>query len=220
MLQNVKEKNEIAEAEVAGTDSGCGNCPAPTVGGGSVPAFSSSAPVKRSGTKVDGPVFRAAVDEVSIFFSATDHGKSVTDLTQEQVVLRDNSQLPEKIHAFRNQAQLPLRLGLIIDISDSVTGRLSFEQEAAAKFLETVVTNKEDEAFVLGVNNSVLLVQDFTGRSNIDGTLGQSTGAWRRDSDVGCDRVWRQKLASRAESQPVARILVVISDGEDNSSKY
>ena len=219
VLQNVKEKNEIAEAEVAGTDSGCGNCPAPTVGGGSVPAFSSSAPVKRSGTKVDGPVFRAAVDEVSIFFSATDHGKSVTDLTQEQVVLRDNSQLPEKIHAFRNQAQLPLRLGLIIDISDSVTGRLSFEQEAAAKFLETVVTNKEDEAFVLGVNNSVLLVQDFTGDQTLTARSvnqlapGGGTALWDAIS------FGAQKLASRAESQPVARILVVISDGEDNSSK-
>ena len=164
-------------------------------------------------------MFRSAVDEVSIFFSATDHGKSVTDLTPEEVVVRDDSQLPEKIHAFRNQAQLPLRLGLIIDISDSVTGRLSFEQEAAAKFLETVATNPEDQAFVLGVNNSVLLVQDFTG----DQTL--TARSVNQLAPGGGTALWdaitfgAEKLSSRAESQPVARILVVISDGEDNSSK-
>ncbi len=217
VLQNVKEKNEIAEAEAAEPVSGCVYCAASgTKEPSPIPVHSRAANL--STPKVDGPVFRSAVDEVSIFFSATDHGKSVTDLTPEQVIVRDNSQPPEKIHAFRNQAQLPLRLGLIVDISDSVTGRLSFEQEAASKFLETVVTNKEDETFVLGVNNSVLLVQDFTGDQNLTAhsvnqlAPGGGTALWDAIT------FGAEKLASRAESQPVARILVVISDGEDNSS--
>ena len=218
VLQNVKEKNEIAEAEAAGPASGCENCARSDTNGPS-PTLAPTRVANRSAAKVDGPVFRSAVDEVSIFFSATDHGKSVTDLTPEEVVVRDDNQLPEKIHAFRNQAQLPLRLGLIIDISDSVTGRLSFEQEAAAKFLETVATNPEDQAFVLGVNNSVLLVQDFTG----DQTL--TARSVNQLAPGGGTALWdaitfgAEKLSSRAESQPVARILVVISDGEDNSSK-
>jgi len=174
--------------------------------------------MSRSVAKINGPVFRTGVDEVAIFFSATDHGRSVTDLTPEQVVVRDDSQAPESIHAFRNEAQLPLRLGLIIDTSNSVTGRFSFEQGAAAKFLEKVFTNKDDLAFVVGVNNSVLLVQDFTGdqalTSRAVNELAPSGGTALWDAiEFAAD-----KLASHAESQPVARMLVVISDGEDNSS--
>jgi von Willebrand factor type A domain len=57
---------------------------------------------------------------------------------------------------------LPLRLGLVIDTSESITGRFSFEQRAAIDFVRQVLTGKDDLGFVIGVANSVLLVQDFT----------------------------------------------------------
>jgi VWFA-related protein len=116
-----------------------------------------------------------------------------------------------------------LRLGLVIDTSASVTDRLSFELAAATKFLEDVVVNngnlaKDDLAFVVGVNNAVRLVQDFTA----DQTL--SSHALSQLAPGGGTALWdavsyaADKLATHPESQPVARILVVISDGEDNSS--
>ncbi len=217
VLQDVRERSQIAEAEAADPVAPCADCSAAGAGETSpVPAARSV--VNRSAAKINGPVFRAAVDEVAIFFSATDHGKSVTDLTAEQVVVRDDSQAPEAIHAFRNEAELPLRLGLIIDTSNSVTGRFSFEQGAAAKFLEKVFTNKDDLAFVVGVNNSVLLVQDFTGDQAL------TSRAVNKLAPSGGTALWdaiefaADKLASRTESQPVAKMLVVISDGEDNSS--
>ena len=172
--------------------------------------------VKRLG--VNGPVFRSAVDEVSIFFAATDHGKSVTDLSSANVGLRDDSRPPESIRGFRNVSQLPLRLGLVIDTSNSVTDRFSFEQAAASKFLERVVTAKDDLAFVVGVNNSVLLVQDFTADQ------AQAAHAVNQLAPGGGTALWDAisfasgKLSSHPETQPVARVLVVISDGEDNSS--
>lgn len=217
VLQDVRERSQIAEAEAAEPSAPCPDCVATAAGG--APAMPPARlAVSRSVAKINGPVFRTGVDEVAIFFSATDHGRSVTDLTPEQVVVRDDSQAPESIHAFRNEAQLPLRLGLIIDTSNSVTGRFSFEQGAAAKFLEKVFTNKDDLAFVVGVNNSVLLVQDFTGdqalTSRAVNELAPSGGTALWDAiEFAAD-----KLASHAESQPVARMLVVISDGEDNSS--
>ena len=63
---------------------------------GASPTLAPTRVANRSAAKVDGPVFRSAVDEVSIFFSATDHGRSVTDLTPEEVVVRDDSQLRKK----------------------------------------------------------------------------------------------------------------------------
>jgi len=145
------------------------------------------------------------VDEVNILFAATDHGKSVTNLTSADIGLRDNGQSPNAILNFRNESQLPLQLGLVIDTSNSVMDRLKFEQAAAVKFLEKV-------------NNSVLMVQDFTSDRE------QTAHAINELAPGGGTALWdavnyaTEKLANRAETQPVARVLVVISDGEDNSS--
>jgi VWFA-related protein len=106
----------------------------------------------------------------------------------------------------------------VIDTSDSVASRFKFEQEAAANFMQKGVTGPGDLAFVVGFSNSVLLVQDFTGDQKlISHAVGQLVPA-------GGTAFWdavafaADKLAVRQESQPVARILIVISDGEDNSS--
>lgn len=215
ILQNLKEENEVAEAEAAepNADASANDAKRPA---DAAPPTDERDLVKRLG--VNGPVFRSAVDEVSIFFAATDHGKSVTDLSSANVGLRDDSRPPESIRGFRNVSQLPLRLGLVIDTSNSVTDRFSFEQAAASKFLERVVTAKDDLAFVVGVNNSVLLVQDFTADQ------AQAAHAVNQLAPGGGTALWDAisfasgKLSSHPETQPVARVLVVISDGEDNSS--
>src|SRR6202008_4609902 len=98
-------------------------------------------PVGADESRVDdsGATLRVAVDEVAVFFAATDHGRSVTNLAASEIQIRDNNQAPETILAFRNEAELPLRLGLIIDTSSSIADRFHFEQAAAAKFLGTVL---------------------------------------------------------------------------------
>jgi VWFA-related protein len=216
VLQDEREKNQIAEAE-AEPDATCIDCGATASVESVVPA-NSKPQLMEPGVNFSGPVMRIAVDEVPVFFAATDHGKSVTDLSASDIEIHDDGQPSEDILGFRNEAQLPLRLGLIIDTSDSVTSRFSFEQAAASKFLQTMVTDKNDLAFVVSVNSSVLFVQDFTA----DQTL--TSRAIGRLASGGGTALWdsvafaADKLMSRTELQPVARVLVVISDGEDNSS--
>jgi Ca-activated chloride channel homolog len=215
-IQNKKEEIQIAEAE-AEPDPTCIEC-RPTVPIESAAAPSVAPGSEKTRASAPGAMLRVAVDEVAIFFAATDHGRSVTNLAASDIEIRDNSRVPESILTFRNEAQLPLRLGLIVDTSNSVTQRFSFEQAAAIKFLQTVVTGKEDLAFVVGVNNSVLMVQDFTADQTLtERAVGQlapggGTALWDAVAFAA------DKLAKRPETQPVARILVVISDGDDNSS--
>jgi len=217
VLQNVKEQSQIAEAE-ATAEAGptCAGCDAKVSAGTAV--ASNLAPAKRPVADLGKPVFRSAVDEVAIFFAATDHGKSVTNLTSADVTLLDDNRKPSAILGFRNESQLPLRLGFILDTSDSVKDRFAFEQKAAIKFLQTIVTRPDDLAFVIGVNNSVLLVQDFTSDQE------RITHAVNELAPGGGTALWdavsfaSDKLSSRVEMQPVSRMLVVISDGEDNSS--
>ena len=161
-------------------------------------------------------IIRVQVQEVAMLFAATDHGKSVTNLSLSDIEIRDDNQ-SVAILGFHNVTQLPLRIGLVIDMSNSITDRFSFEQSAASKFLE-VVTDKNDLSFVIGFNGSVLLVQDFTSdqtraaRALAQLAPGGGTALWDAVAFAA------DKLAA-PESQPVARVLVVISDGEDNSSR-
>jgi VWFA-related protein len=213
--QDAQEQKQIAEADVE-PEPMCANCTAIASAAGPAAAGGPGPSVERS--RNSSFTLRSVVDEVAVFFAATDHGKSVTDLTREDVGLRDAQKSPAAITGFRNEAQLPLRLGIVIDTSESITSRFSFEQHAAIDFLQKVLTDKNDLAFVVGVANSVLLVQDFTSDQQ------QMAHAINQLAPAGGTALWdavgfaADKLAARGETQPVARMLVVISDGKDNSS--
>ena len=207
--QGMTEHNQIAAAK---TETGATTASADPVG-----ATGPSAGSEQPDENVAHQVIRFQVQEVAMLFAATDHGKSVTNLSLSDIEIRDDNQPPQTILGFRNVTQLPLRIGLIIDMSSSITSRFSFEQGAASKFLETVVTDKNDLSFVIGFNNSVLLVQDFTPDQTLTARAvsqlapGGGTALWDAVAFAA------DKLAS-PELQPVARVLVVISDGQDNSS--
>ena len=210
----LEEAKQVTEAEAMCV--GCGSTE--VTGLASTGVAAGSQPDERIRRSSTGWVLRKNVDETDLFLAVTDHGKPVTDLRQEEVAIRDDGLPPAAILAFRNQSELPLRLGLLIDTSESITGRFSFEQNSAADFLQKVLTNKEDLAFVVGFANQVLLVQDYTAdQKQLAHGIGELAPA-------GGTALWdavtfaAHQLGSRAETAPVAKILVVISDGEDNSS--
>ena len=203
----------VAKRETGATCIGCLASDADPAGA-SGPSSGSEQPYE----DVAHQVIRVQVEEVAMMFSATDHGKSVANLGRSDIEIREDNQPPAAILGFYNVTELPLRIGLIIDMSNSITERFSFEQGAASKFLETVVTDKNDLAFVIGFNWSVLLVQDFTSDQTLTARAitqlapGGGTALWNAVAFAA------EKLTSRPESRPVARVLVVISDGDDNSS--
>ncbi len=214
VLQDLREKQQVAEAEAEGSN------PAATDSGGS-PVAEPRGPDLSSGDahpRNSSWTFRSVAEEVVVFFTATDHGKSVTNLARDEVNLLDDQKPPAAVLGFHSESGLPLRLGLLIDTSVSVTDRFSFEQTAATNFLKQVLVGKNDLAFVAGFSNSVVLVQDFTA------DLNQLSHGVHQLVPVGGTSVWdavsfaADKLAEAKEAEPVARVLVVISDGDDNSS--
>jgi Ca-activated chloride channel homolog len=217
IMQDLREKTEIAEAESSEGKSPCESCSTVVAEG------PRTTPERRMPSRAGGPVMpdlvmRASVDEVAVFFAATDHGKSVAGLTGKDIVIRDDQQPPAAILGFRSEEQLPLRLGLVVDTSDSVSSRFAFEQATATSFLKSAVTGKDDLAFVVGVNNIVRLMQDFTAdQAAMSASINKLVPA-------GGTALWdavefaADKLASRPEEMPVSRIVVVVSDGQNNSS--
>jgi len=213
----IEQKRQVAEAEAMCV--GCSTSDTNSSGSGQPEAPSTSHQTsQRVERSSKGWLLRSTVDEVALFFAATDHGKAVTELAAQDVGILDDHAPPASLIDFRSESGLPLRLGVLIDTSESITGRFSFEQNAAAGFIQKVLTNKDDRAFVVGFSNSILLVQDLSSDQY------QIAHAIEELAPAGGTALWdavafaSQKLGTEAEQQPMARILVVISDGEDNSS--
>jgi Ca-activated chloride channel homolog len=162
------------------------------------------------------------VDEVNVLFIATDkHGKFVRNLDQKDFNILDDHKPPQSIVNFRRETDLPIELGLLIDISGSVRGRFDFEQDAAVSFLQNTVRPNFDKAFVVGFSGQSQMMQNFTDNAAL------LSAAVHRMHDGGgtalYDAIYRachDNLIKDHEDHPSRRAIVVVSDGEDNQSEY
>jgi VWFA-related protein len=169
-----------------------------------------------------GFTIRKRVDEVNVLFIATDkHGKFVRDLNQSDFTILDDNKPPQSILNFRRETDLPLHLGLLIDVSGSVNSRFDFEQDAATSFLMHSVRAGFDKAFVVGFNTQSQMTQDFT-----DNVQLLSTGVHKLHDGGGTalyDAIYRackDKFLKDRPDHPARKAIVIVSDGEDNQSEY
>ena len=166
-----------------------------------------------------GTTFAVHVDEVDLSFVVTDrHHRSITDLSESELRLRDNGQPPESIRIFESQTGLPLRLGLVVDISDSITPQFQFERNAAAMFISRIVDSTKDLAFVLGFNENPALIQDLTGDTRLLASAIQNLPLGGGTAIYDAVYFACQRLLQQADAGLTQRVLVVVTDGQDNSS--
>src|SRR5580658_4503437 len=82
---------------------------------------------------------RLDVTRVPVVFTVADKkGHFVTDLTKDEFEVIENKK-PQTILDFNGESELPLRLAVLIDTSNSIRERFKFQQEAATDFVQTVV---------------------------------------------------------------------------------
>jgi Ca-activated chloride channel homolog len=150
------------------------------------------------------------------------HRNFVTDLDQSDFkILEDGT--PQEIRYFGRDTDLPLRIGILLDTSNSIRPRLEFEKDAAMDFLQHVIRRNQDQAFLMTFDNEPEVIQDYTG------DLARLTDAIRKQRAGGGtalnDAIY---LAAEKLTNPplpkvnpeVRRVLVVISDGDDNLSDH
>jgi VWFA-related protein len=159
------------------------------------------------------------VNEVSVIFVAARKDKPVSDLSRNDISVRDDDKAPTAILGFRNEQALPLRVGVVIDTSSSLTSRFRFEKAAASAFFRQAVNRDNDLGFVLGFENLPTVTQDFVGDADL-----LSQGVDRLTPGGGTAlydavRAACQKLRNRPEQDMVARVLVVLSDGQNNAGE-
>jgi len=162
---------------------------------------------------------RSRVDEVTVFFTATEGHKFVRGLIAENIRVRDDNKPVARISAFGYQRDLPFRLGLVVDTSSSVNLQFRFQQQAAIQFLRQVVRQGLDRAFVLGFADHAVVTQDY---SEDPEQLAAGVAALRNGGGTAlfdaihfaCD-----KLTAGKDREPAARILIVLSDGANNAGR-
>jgi Ca-activated chloride channel family protein len=162
------------------------------------------------------------VDEVNVLFIATDrHGKFVRNLNQGDFSIFDDHKPVESILNFRRETDLPIELGLLMDVSGSVQGRFGFEKEAATGFLQHIVRPGYDRAFVVGFNKQSHLTQDFTDQVPLlaAGVQHLTNGGGTALYDA-IYKACKEKLLREQSDHPIRKALVILSDGEDNQSEY
>jgi VWFA-related protein len=162
------------------------------------------------------------VDEVNVLFIATDkHGKFVRDLNQTDFSILDDHKPPQSIVNFRRETDLPLHMGLLIDVSGSVHSRFSFEQDAAISFLQHSVRVGFDKAFIVGFNKQSQMTQYFTDNVQLlsDGIHRLLDGGGTAIYDA-IYRACKDKFLKDRPDHPTRKAIVIVSDGEDNQSEY
>jgi VWFA-related protein len=169
-------------------------------------------------------VFRARTDEVNVIFTVTDkHNKFVKDLKQQEFKILDNNLPPRQITSFQAETDMPLRVGLLIDASNSIRDRFTFEQQAATEFLRQVIRPNTDQAFVLAFDEVTDVTQDFTGDmiqlSHGINVIhpGGGTAMWDAVYHACKDKLMKEH--EDGNNRTLRKAIILVSDGDDNQSR-
>ena len=180
------------------------------------------------------------VDLVNVLFAvrAKKGGALIPNLTKDDFRIFEDGK-EQTIKQFSRENDLPLTLGLLIDISASQGNLIGIEQSAASQFFSSVIRPK-DEAFLISFGKTTDLLQDYTNsprllRSALNGLQGDGSGAIYGGGPIGnpgavpqigtpkgtllYDAIYladNEKLKSEVGRKAV----VLITDGDDQGSYY
>jgi VWFA-related protein len=108
------------------------------------------------------PTIAVEVKTVSVLATVRDkHGKIISNLTKDDFQLDEDGR-PQTINYFAHESDLPLRLGLLVDTSLSQRRVLDQERSASYSFLDKLLRQHKDLAFIIHFDREVELLQDFT----------------------------------------------------------
>lgn len=160
------------------------------------------------------------VSRVNMLFTVTDKkGRFVTDLTKDDFEVREEKK-EQKILEFVAESDLPLRLGILVDASNSVRDRFRFQQEAAVEFINSAVRS-EDKATIVSYDSGAELVADLT--NNVD-QLAKAIRSLRPGGGTALyEAIYfacRDKLMQDQPRHKFRRAMIVLGDGDDNASRY
>ena len=188
------------------------------------------------------PAATVAVDVKVVTLPVTvrdKHGKIVRDLTKDDFTLQEDGR-PQTVKYFSQETNLPLTLGLLVDTSRSQDKVLDAERNASRSFLDQMLVQPKDKAFLIHFDREVELLQDLTSsheklqsalellktssdreRSNDPNDPSNSPSGSGSHHGGGTELYDAVYLASNElmKKQPGRKAFVILSDGVDHGSK-
>ena len=172
------------------------------------------------------PTFSTGVNVINLLATVrTRKGELIQNLTQDDFLLSETGK-PQKIQYFSRQTDLPLRLGLLIDISMSQEKVIPAERAAAYRFLDQVVREKLDKVFLIQFDTLARVRLGFSNsRKQLEDTLNDIDTPTRKElkASGGSGTALFDAVASGAElmkTESGRKALIVLSDGVDSSSDH
>jgi VWFA-related protein len=183
-------------------------------------------PTNQQAPAQSGQTFRREVNLVDVLFTVLNRrNKLVPDLEQGDFKVFDEGK-PQEIRYFSKQSDLPLRIGMLLDTSNSIRDRIKFEQDASVSFLFSVLRRNKDEAFVMTFDDEPQIIQGFTSdtgalRDQIMGTrAGGGTAIYDAIFEACSKQLNHPPRPPGDQPDVVRRVMILISDGEDNLSLH
>jgi Ca-activated chloride channel family protein len=187
------------------------------------PPDTSQAPPAQGGGQQPAPI-RVTTQLVHLVVTVTDKKRDfVTDLEQSDFKVLENG-VPQDIRFFGRETDLPLRIAVLLDTSNSIRPRLQFEQAAAIDFLTRVIRPMKDQAFLMTFDNEPQVIQDYTDDVGLldDAIRDQRAGGGTalNDAIFMASRKLGKAPPPTGPEQDVRKVIVVLSDGDDNLSDH
>src|SRR5262245_60194875 len=103
------------------------------------------------------------VTRVNLLFTVTDKkGRFVNNLRKEDFQIIENKRR-QSILEFTAESDLPLRLAILIDTSNSIRTRFRFLQDAGVEFINTAMRTGQDKGLIMHFDTKAQLAVDLTG---------------------------------------------------------
>ena len=160
------------------------------------------------------------VTRVNVLFTVTDKkGRFITDLGKDDFAVTENKKA-QSIQEFTAETDLPLRIGILIDTSNSVRDRFKFIQEVAVEFVNSVIRPDQDRAMVVSFDTAAEMVIDL---NNDPEKLAKSIRDLRPGGGTALyDAIYfacRDRLQQDQPRHKFRRAIIIVSDGDDNQSR-
>ena len=184
-----------------------------------------TAPDQQAPERSDQTIIRN-INLVDVLFTVLNRrNKLVPDLEKENFKVLDNN-VQQSIRFFSRQTDLPLRIGMLLDTSNSIRDRLKFEQDAATNFLYSVLRRNKDAAFVMTFDDEPQVIQAFTGEADklrdqiVSTRAGGGTAIYDAIYEACAKQLSHPPRPPGDQPDVVRRVMILISDGDDNLSNH
>lgn len=160
------------------------------------------------------------VTRVNVLYTVTDKkGRFVTDLVKDDFQVMESKKL-QSIQEFTAESDLPLRLAVLVDTSNSIRTEFKFEQEAAIRFMQSVMRPRTDRMMLVGFDSAVELVSDLTDDMKLleKGIKGMHPGGGTSLYDAIYFAA-KEKLMLDQPRDKFRRAMIIITDGDDTGSR-